>query len=153
MHSRLVLALLGTALAGCGSKDNVALSGSISNVQIALEEVTLGTRLSGGFSVRLELGAQAPDRAELSLGSFSLLDADQSEIAALQVLDANQVFPLELKPGQSRSAELVLDDANPVSADRTSLCRSLRVAGFVTDDAAAGELTSLTSPAFTIQGC
>jgi hypothetical protein len=140
-------------LAGCGSKDNVALSGSISDVAITIEQVTLGTRLTGGFNLRLELGAQAPEPANVSLGSFSLLAPDQSEVALLMVLDQGQVFPLALEPGQSRSAELTLDDGNPIAAEPSSICQSLRVAGVVSDDAANGRVTSVSSGSFVPGGC
>jgi hypothetical protein len=153
MRTRLAIPLIGLVLAGCGSKDNVALSGSISDVAISIEQLTLGMRLTGGFNLRLELGAQAPQTANVSLGSFSLLGPDQNEVAPLMVLDPGQVFPLPLEPGQSRSAELTLDDGDPIAAERSLICQSLRVAGVVTDDAANGRVTSVSSAAFLPGGC
>jgi hypothetical protein len=150
MRPGLVLLLL--LPAACGSKDNVGLSGSVENVAISFESVTLGSRLSGGFDLRLELGEQAPETSTVTLGGFSL-QAEQQELAALAVLDDAGSFPMNLEPGQTRRAELTLDDRNTLAVERPSLCNGpLRIVGTVSSSA-GGRVTPVASAELLLDGC
>jgi hypothetical protein len=143
------------ATSGCGSKGSVALSGSVSRAQVSVEEVTLGTRLTGGFDVFLELGPEATDGTTATLQSFALVAADGRGALVEPLLITPPETEFRLAPGDTRTLGYTLAHPDPVPAEaKAALCAGeLRVVGAVTDTLSGGRTTPLQSSAFSPSGC
>lgn len=147
--------LLGPLLLGCGSKDNISLSASVSNVQLSVTEQTLGTQLSGGFDLNLEVGAEADGAATVELGSFSLAGDQGTLVGALQVVPVGVTFPVTVGKGQKKTVAFTLDDSALLPAsDKAALCAGpVHVVGAVTHNLNGGETQPLTSKPGVPSGC
>jgi len=141
-------------LVGCGGKGNVSLTASIEQPRVAVEQLTLGTRLTGGFELVLEVGSEASSGSTVSLQRFELV-RDGASVAGLAVRSDSHVFPLRVEKGQLVSVPFVFDDSQLLAAEvRDAVCAgSLRIAGAVTDTLSGGSTTPLTSAAVTPSGC
>ncbi len=100
-----LLALLSSA---CGSKGAVALVATAESPSLTVEQAALGTSLSGGFLLVLELGEYADEGTDVSLASFGL-HRDSEEIVSSLPLAASGDFPQHLAPGQSKRITLSID--------------------------------------------
>src|SRR4029079_15723440 len=94
-------------LVSCGSQGSVAVSASIESPTVAvLQASALAAALSGGFNLRLELGAYAPSGTDVSpaQGNFSLVKpSDQSPLLVLH-LRSTTPPPYHLEPGANSTA-------------------------------------------------
>jgi len=141
-------------LGGCGGKGNVSLSASIQQPRAAVEQLTLGTRLTGGFELVLEVGADASGGSSVSLERFELV-RDGATVAALTVRSDGHSFPLHVEKGQLVSVPFVFDDSTLLAAEvRDAVCAGpVSIAGAITDTLSGGRTTPLTSAAITPSGC
>jgi hypothetical protein len=152
MRHALALAITLLVL-GCGSKDNVALSGSVDAVQLMKRDATLGTTVSGSCELRLELGEHAPAAVEVALEQFSLvLDSDERELTSLVVEPPSASFPVGLEAGEELRIELRVEDAALSADDVPLVCGGVRIVGAVTDTA-DGRTTRVESGAVIPGGC
>jgi hypothetical protein len=143
-------------LGACGSKDSISLSASVSNINLTLEQKALGTFLSGGFDLHLEVGPEADSGATVQLQSFSLVSATSHAtlIPALDAAPAGGVTSIQVGKGESKTISFTLDATKPVSATQADLCAGkVQIVGSVTDDLNGGETEPLQSQAVTITGC
>jgi hypothetical protein len=149
----LALPILLLAL-GCGGKGRVGLSVAVTSADLQVAPGALGTFLAGTADVRLELGANAPEKTTVDLESLRLLRAsDDLELVAALPLD-NAPAPTEIGPGQTRTWNLVLDATDPIAAGlQDEICAEpVTIRGSVTDTASGGP-TSFTGAEITPEGC
>ncbi len=140
---------------GCGGKERIAVSASVHDVQLSVEEGTLGTFLGGEFQLLVTLGGNASRSTTVTLESFSLVRAsDQTElIATLPVVTSESTF--ELAPGDEETLELTLDTTDPIGQGvRDELCAEpVQIRGTVSDTASEERSTPVQSGAVTVDGC
>ena len=147
--------LLPFALGGCGSKGSVGLSAQVQSASLAVESVTLGTKLSGSFELFLEVGPEASGGSDVGLLSFALVTASSQ---------ATLVAPLHLSPaesqyhvpkGEQRILPFELDHPDPLaSALLDALCAEpVQISGAVTDSLSGGESTPVHSQSIAVRGC
>jgi hypothetical protein len=148
----MMFALL--CLVGCGSKGSVSLTASIQKPRVAVEQLTLGTRLTGGFNLVLEVGEEASSGSTVSLERFELV-RDGASVAGLTVRSDSHTFPLRVEKGQLVSVPFVFDDSALLAATvRDAICAGpVQIAGAVTDTLSGGRTTPVTSAALTPSGC
>ena len=155
--------LLLSLLVSCGSKGSVAVSVAIDSPVVAvLGASSLSASLSGGFNLRLELGAYAPSGTDInpSQGNFSLVKpSDQSSLLVLQ-LTSNSPPPFHLEPGAKSTVSFTIAD-QPGSAMQVitknelgtiCLAKTVQITGSFTDTA-SGNPTPITSSSFDVTGC
>lgn len=149
-----LLVLVATLACGCGSKESVSLSARIGNVQLSVEQKTLGTALSGSFDLQLELGPEASGDTSVSLESLALLREGQAVVSPLQATPQGTSFPVQVGKGQTKTVPFVVDDSTLLDAAvKDAICAGpLSVSGSVTDTLGGGR-TTLVSPAVTPGGC
>lgn len=126
---------------GCGSKENVSLSAQLENASVAVATVALGSELSGGFDLRLELGEHAPEPTDVSLGTFSLRREQTELLSSLPLATPTGVsFPLRVAPGEVKSVRLSIDSNELLEqAQADAICQGpLIVAGAVIDTLGGG---------------
>jgi hypothetical protein len=135
----------------------VSLSVGIHDTSLQVEDGTLGTRLIGGFDLRLELGSEAPSASTVSIESFALVRAsDQSTLVAPlpAAPAAGFQFPLDIPKGAERVVPFVLDDQTLLdSAVRDGICAEpVQVVGVIHDSGEGGTLP-VASTELTPTGC
>jgi hypothetical protein len=152
----LLIACAAAAL-GCGSKSSVALSARIQSAELAVEQLTLGTRLTGGFELYLEVGPEASGGTEVSLESFALVRASDelSLVAPLLAGPQGAAFPLEVAKGQKKIVSFALDEGDLLApAARGEICAEpVKIVGAVRDTLGGGDTTPLQSVPVTPSGC
>ena len=151
----IVVLLFVAAFVGCSAKERVTLSANIRNVDLRVEEGTLGTFLAGGFDLRLALGANAPESTTASLEAFRLVRAsDRSELVPTLLLTGAPA-ELDIAPGQAQTVSLVLDATDPISPDsQAGICAEpVQITGAVTDTLSDARTTPVESPAVDPSGC
>lgn len=141
-------------LVGCDTEVSVSLSASIEQPRVAVEQLTLGTRLTGGFDLVLEVGEEASSGSTVSPERFELV-RDGASVAALTVRSDGHSFPLRVEKGQLVRVPFVFDESALLAAGvRDAICAGpVHIAGAVTDTLSGGRTTPLTSPAVTPSGC
>lgn len=142
---------------GCGSKDSISLSASVSNVQLTVTEQTLGTELAGSFDLYLEVGPEADGAATVELESFSLVGATTQStlVPALAAVPQGATFPLTIGKGESKTVTFQLDTTKLLPAgEKTNLCAGqVQIAGAVKHNLNGGETKPLDSGPQTLGGC
>lgn len=141
------VALAGLSLMGCGSKGSVSVSMEISAPRLAVESSAVGADASGGFTLRLALGEEAPESTEVSLGTFSIQRGTTELLSPLPLSGAS--FPVRLGVGEEKTFALTfVASTEPSVAD--ALCDGeLSLLGVVADSASGEQPTSIRSSAFT----
>jgi hypothetical protein len=152
---RSITMLVALVALGCGSKDNISVSATVSDVNLTVTEKTLGTQLSGSFSLQLEVGEQAERDATVELGSFSLVRDGATLVGALKVVPQGVTFPVKVGKGQSKAIPFTLDDSALLPAgDKASLCvGDVQLVGAVTHDLNGGETKPLRGKPGLPSGC
>jgi len=155
MNRAIVSAIAALFAVGCGSKDNISLSAALSNVSLTVTEQALGTQLSGGFDLYLEVGGQADGTATVELGNFSIKRDSATLVDGVQVLPQGVSFPLKLGKGDKKTVPFDLDDSALLPAsDKANLCSGpVQLVGAVTHDLNGGETTPVQGPAAVPSGC
>ncbi len=131
----------------------VTLSASVPNAQLQVATVALGTKLSGSFDLRLDLGERADKALDLTPDKFSVLGAGDATIVPTLSAATTESYPVHVNVGQARTLTYTLDDKNPLDASaQTALCAGpVRISGSVTD--AGGASFPATSAEFNVDGC
>lgn len=107
-------------LAGCVNTDpTVFVEPSLVDVTAAVKGGALGATISGAMTLQLHLGPRASGPGQVTLGAFSILDAQQSaEITALTLGASSTDFPLTIDPDSDVSAKFTFDlGSKTISAD------------------------------------
>jgi hypothetical protein len=147
-HAALIaLALLGAEACGSPDPDSLSLVAQLSNPELEVEELALGARLKGGFELALEVGAQAPNGAEVSIESFAIVREAATLVAPLQAIPEQVTFPLWVDKGERKAVHFALDDSRLIeNAERDELCaKSVRIVGSIRDSLSGGNLTTLST--------
>ncbi len=158
--------VLALAMPSCGSKDAVAVSGGIGNVEMSIAQGSLVTTIQGKFDVYLELGSRASSPTDVTFAEFSLLKAtDHTPVLAKGTLSvvAPSSAPVHLAPGDKTTVAFQIGDvrngatvpAEVSQGDYQSVCGAGQVVITATihDSASGAASTQLSSPAFTPSGC
>lgn len=157
LHLQAATALVALVAAGCPNTDAaVFVDAEIQGGSVAIEPQTLGVALTGGFTLSLHLSARASGPSEVSYGSFSLMNADQSEtlIASLP-LSASVAAPVDVEPDATVTVELTIDmGADLLDAELVDrICAGPVVFTGVVDDSLRGGSTTAVSPPIVPSGC
>lgn len=149
-----LLAMLVLGLAGCGSKDSIALSANVHGVSLTVEQKALGAALVGSFELYMELGSEASGGTQVSLEAFALVRGADTVLAPLPAAPVGATFPLSLGKGQNRTVTFdVSDSALLDQATRDALCAGpLRLRGALTDTLGGGT-TAISSADVVVSGC
>ncbi|MBI3202778.1 MAG: hypothetical protein HYZ29_14660 [Myxococcales bacterium] len=152
---RSIALFAGLTALGCGSKDNISVSATVSNVKLTVTEQTLGTQLGGSFALELEVGAQAEHAATVELGSFSLARDGATLVGGLKVVPQGVTFPVKVGTGDSKTIPFTLDDSALLPAsDKANLCSGdVQLVGAVTHDLNGGETKPLQGSPGLPSGC
>lgn len=140
-----LLLIFGSA---CGSKGAVSLVANAENPTLTVARAALGTSLSGGFELVIELGEYAEEGADVSLAGYGLHRGSEEIVSNLS-LASDVDFPLRVNPGDERRVTLSIDmDDLLDSAVGEELCAGNVVyQGGITDG--AGKLTPSFSAEFS----
>ena len=151
------LAALAATLLGCPNTDPaVFVDAGIEGASVSLSPQALGVSLSGGFRLRLHLGARAAGPSEVSFGSFALQSADQSEtfVPALP-LEASQPSPVDVEPDETIFVEFTIGTGagllDAALVDR--ICAGQVVVSGVVEDSLRGASATAVSAPVTPSGC
>lgn len=127
----------------------MSLSARVDNATVSVQQLTLGTQLSGEFDLLLELGPAAPESTQVTLGTFSV-KGDQSTVVPLTIA-ASEAFPVDVGAGQTKSVHFVLDDTKLIeTALGDALCGgNVWYTGTVTDTLSDGKPTVASSAMLT----
>ena len=168
-HRWLVAPFLAVFLLGCAPGDeSISLRCSIAGMSVVVGEKGLITTLEGGFRVEITLGGRASSASDVSFPSFSLVRADQG-IAAISKehlsVVGSEPTPVHLVQGNSTTIHFEIGDqaqpGAPVSAmqisksDFSGVCSAglLQIVGTISNAADVSGRATVTSPAFSPQGC
>lgn len=143
-----ILAVL-ILMLGCGSKGAVGITARIDAPQISVQPGPLVAGLSGGLTLTALLGEQAPSPRSLELGSFSV-QRDQEVLVEPLKLSADLGFPLQLRPGNTRSVRLTVESGQGVNRELGDrICSGMvRIAGTLTETSGEDSPTSVLSNLF-----
>jgi hypothetical protein len=150
------LSIVGSLFAlGCGTDKSVSLAASVGLVNVQVAQLPLGTQLTGGFELYLELGPEASKGVSVELENFSLVRAsDRSTLVSpLEVLPQGGVtFPLSVGVGERKTVTFTLDEQQLLPAsDKDAICaQPVRIVGTVKS---SGETEPLSSQSLTVGGC
>jgi hypothetical protein len=150
MITRVLLVLAGLSalsLAGCGSKGSVAVSMEITAPRLEVESSAVGADASGGFTLRLALGEEAPEATEITLGTFALQRGSTQLLTPLPLSGAT--FPVRLAVGEQKTFALNFAESTELSVADTLCDASLSVLGAVSDSASGDQPTSIQSAEFS----
>jgi hypothetical protein len=134
--------ILGSFSMGCGTEKSVSLNAAVGNASLAVAEQTLGTQLTGGFELYLELE------------NFSIVHTGDNAtvVSPLQAVPQNATFPVSVGVGERKTIPFVLDDTKLLpAADKAAICAEpVQIVGTVKS---SGETEPLSSPSLTVGGC
>ena len=143
------------------------MSGSIGNVQVAVEQQLLVTNVSGQFAVSLELGARASDATDITFSEFSLVRVEDGTPVLTRDLSvvSTRKPPIRLNPGDKTTVSFEIGDQTqagaPVTAmeldkdDYATICGagSVRIVATMHDSVNGERPQPLSSGGFTPSGC
>jgi hypothetical protein len=159
MRALIGYLMLCWAAAGCDipGPEAIKLSASVRSPALAIEQLTLGTRLSGGFELYLAVGSEASGASTVSLESFGVVRAsDQSALVVpLSATPQDAQFPLEVPKGSQRVVPFLIEEGKWLdAAGQAALCAEpVQIVGAIRDTLSGGEVTALGSPALIPSGC
>ncbi len=155
MRPRALMLLAALTSIACGSKESVSLSARIGNVQVAVEQKTLGTALSGSFDLDLEVGPEASSGSTVTLEALALIRGSEALVSPLQAVPQNATFPISVGKGEIKTVSFQIDSATLLDAAvKDAICAGpVSVGGSVTDTLSNGGRTPLSSPSVAPGGC
>jgi hypothetical protein len=120
--SLLLLSLVATAN-GCVEEDTASLSARVEAPRVSVEESTLVSELSGGFTLVLALGSYASEATEVSLGVFTLDRAGETVFGPIPLSSSTHDFPVSVGVGKSVQVEFEIEDGTSVAPEQSdALC-------------------------------
>jgi hypothetical protein len=136
---------------GCGSPGAVATLASITGASVTVEQLTLGTHLTGDFDLVVEVGAAASNAATVTPQSFSLSRDAQVLKSPINVA-ASGTVPFTVGIGEKKSVHFTIDDLL-ATGEASAICAGkLRIVGQISDSL-SGKTLSVTSPDVDPAGC
>jgi len=150
--------LWAVVLAGCvdTDPDRVQLEARVENVELAVEQTTLVTVLSGGLDVVLELGDLAEEGRTVERAPALTLvkESDRSLVRQIDALPDGEGFPMTIGAGETRRISFALTTENTLHADQFDVvcAGNVVVAGSV-DDSKTGHNVPFDSAPFKLEGC
>ena len=126
----------------------MSLLATVSAPELTVEQLTLGTRLKGGFDLVLEVGPEAEGGSEVSVENFSLARGGMSLVSPLPAAPVDAMLPLSVGKGQRRTVRFAIDESKFLEqGQRDQICAgSVQITGAIRDTLSGGNLTQLTSP-------
>lgn len=159
-HLLPILVLAAAPLfAGCINTDTaVFVDPSIDAPTVAIAKLALGTSLSGGFTLKLHLGARASGSSMVQPGQFEIQDAAQTKtIVTPLVLDAGgTALPVTVDQDSDVEVKLTFDTGTKLLTGDlgTQLCDAAGVViTGVIDDSLQNTATPVTSAVVHTSGC
>ena len=157
--SALMAGALGASLAGCVADNEtiVFVAPKLEEPSVTVATGALGTTLSGGFRLRLQLGPRASGPSQVTVEKFAIANADQSpSIVPTLETTADADFPVTIDLDSEKNVTFTIDYGGSVlpSATADELCGAggLRIAGTVKDSLMDGA-TPVASDVFMPSGC
>jgi len=149
-RSAVFVAAASSALStSCGDKASVSISMRIEAPTLAVERSSVGADATGGFSLVLALGSEAPDGTDVSLGAFSIRRNGADVLTPLS-LSGSVSFPVRIGIGQSRTFPLTfMQSTDPSEAEVLCEDAPLFILGTVSDSASSDQPTSIQSAVFS----
>jgi hypothetical protein len=157
----LVIAFLlaGAApLGGCVNTDpSVFVTPTITAPSAVVQMGALGATVTGAFDLDLHLGARASGPSTVTLGEFSILDAQQhGSIVTPLSLTGSLESPIIVQPNSDEDDDFTFDTGTmtePMSVT-SELCASAGVViGGAFQDSLTGMSTPVASSIFHVSGC
>lgn len=157
----LPLAVLGAVGLGCdgiNTDPSIFAEVSVSSPTIAVQEVALGTAVSGGFTMSLHLGARAADSTTIQVQGFELVSEDQNTIIvdSLPLAAKGATLPILVEPDTDEEVQIVIDLGDDLLAKDIGqkLCAfgKARYRGSITDSLRGTTVPVLTDPV-QVTGC
>jgi len=120
----------------------------------------LGTAITGGFTMKLHLGARAAGSSDVALESFELTSQDENTVVVdsgeLLLATNGQPLPVTVEPDSDEEVEIVIDLGSKLLEVETGqkLCNFgvVRYRGSISDSLKGTSLPVLTEPV-TVTGC
>jgi hypothetical protein len=143
----VALALTCLFAPACGSKGAVSLLATVSAPDVEVEQLTLGTRLKGGFDLVLEVGPEAEGGSEVTVESFALARGRMTLVTPLSAAPVDATLPLAVGKGQRRVVRFAIDESKFIEpGQRDQICAGpVQVTGAIRDSLSGGNLTQLSS--------
>ncbi len=144
------------AAAGCGSKEDVALSVYTQNVTLAKGDGPFGpgTVLSGTVDLVLDMGAYSSGSVTVDGVGLRLFRGNINVLARATISPTDgTVFPVTIGAGDKKTVHYSISIQQMTSQEATDLCAGpVSVSGTVQEDGKSTP-TSVASTAITPSGC
>lgn len=143
---------------GVNTDPSIFVEISVSNPTVAVQEVALGTAVTGGFTMSLHLGARAADSTTVNVQGFELVSEDQNTIIvdALPLAAKGGTLPIVVDPDTDEDVEIVIDLGDDLLTKDIGqkLCSfgKARYRGSITDSLRGTTVPVLTDPV-AVTGC
>lgn len=157
----LLAAVALSGSAGCGVNTDpsifVELTVKDPTVDVA-NSTTLGTAITGGFTLEVHLGARAAGSSEVAVQQFELVSKDENTVVveSLPLAADGQPLPLTVEPDTDEDVAIVIDLGSKLLAKDIGqkLCNfgEVKYRGSITDSLRGTTLPVLTDPV-TVTGC
>ena len=152
----LGLVSLGAAL-GCDTSTAVFVAPSIETPALTVGKETLGTTLKGTFDLVLELASRASGPSDVTIGSFSLRNADGTQVVFEPIpFTLDRAQPIEVLEDSEVRVTITVDTGTTLLPKELSdaLCAGqVTIAGTIQDSLDPSGASPVTSQAFTLSGC
>jgi hypothetical protein len=154
----LFIVVAAAPLGGCINTDpSVFVTPTIMAPSAMVQSGVLGATVAGAFDLDLHLGPRASGPSTVTLGEFSILDAEQKGSIVMPLsLTGSLESPIVVQPNSDEDDDFTFDTGNmtePTSVG-SELCAS---AGVVISGAFQDSLTGMSTPVassvFHVSGC
>jgi hypothetical protein len=156
--SSLLLAFAPLALACVNTDAAVFVDPTITAPTATVTGGTLGATLKGGFTLALHLGPRATGPSEVSIGQFSILDAQQkaSIFSPISIAATTNMFPAKVDLDSDVTIPLTFDAGMKTFNDdvKAKLCDPAGIViGGTINDSLQDHSTPVASAVFHATGC
>ena len=139
-------------LGGCINTDPaVFVTPTINMPTATVTSSVLVAAVTGSFVLDLHLGARASGPSTVTLGEFSILDAEQkTTIVPALTLTGSLANPIEVQPNSDENDDLSFSNEPPTSAMSQLCAKAGVVIGGTIQDSLMNVSTPVTSGVFTV---
>ncbi len=146
-----------TLALGCNTDAAVFVAPTIETPSITVTKEALGTKVTGGFTLKLHLGARASGASQVTLTSFSLKSADQKTTYVDTLpFQSDKPSPIAVAEDSDTNAAITIDTgANllPAAVHDTVCAGGQIVVSGVLQDSLETAATPFVSAPFAPSGC